>query len=329
MTQKIFNNLTKCILLTFIVIPFAFVSCKKEGKKEQNTNTREQGITYSYDDGSVKQEIKITKTPVRAAAFSQFMTETLLSLGLNDGRIVLGTTEGKILPKLQKDFDKINTKLHGHHYPITREAFLLLNPDFVTGWDGTITPEKTGSVEELLKNGIYPYSVKSTKDGATLDTVFEEILTLGKIFDVEENAQNLVKGFKDKLEKAELKEAPNGKKINAVIMGALDNGAYVCGSLATDLINRANGVNSFKELKGDFELVSYEALVDRNPDIIFLQEYSEFPIEERINFIKNHPLLKGVKAIKNNNVHTVLLSDIAPGVRNVDLIIKMNSLFYK
>lgn len=325
-------------LLALTILIFSLGSCKKERKKEgkkatiTEKNTSFNNVQYTYDDGSTKFNITVKNPPQKAVIFSHFMTEMLLALGL-ENRMVLGTSEGEILPSLKKGYEKIPTKIAGHHYPITREAFLLLNPDFVSGWDGAIKSETTGNPEELVKNNIYPYTVKSTKSNSTLEDVYKEFYTLGKIFNVEHKADSLVKKLKEKLTKAKatFKDAPSkDKRIKVSIMGPRDNGVYVVSSLASDLIDKANGVNVYKELPNDYELVSYESVVAKDPEIIFIYGSAEgLTIKERVNYIKNHPILKNVTAVKKNNIHTILLPDTAPGIRNIDLIIKMNRLFYK
>lgn len=338
MIQFKYNGLSK-LLLIVLMIGLLIISCKKENQNKK-VDTQKQKIVekstfknvdYVYDNGNLKLDVTVKKAPQRAVIFSQFLTEMLLSLGLED-RIVLGTSEGKILPSLQKAYDKIPNKALGHHYPITREAFLLLNPDFVSGWDGAVKPETTGSPEELLKSDIYPYTVHSIRSNSTLEDVYKEFLLLGRIFNIEKRADSLVKSLKGKLEKAKenFKKPSDGKKIKAAILRAKENGVYVTSSLISDLMRQANGVNAFEELPNDFELVSHEAVVAADPDIIFVYEsVGGQNIKERVEFIKNHPVLKDLTAVKNNNIHTILLPDAAPGVRNIDLIIKMNSLFYK
>lgn len=327
------------ILFIIIICALCF-SCKNDKKTEKVATQEEketeeikksENVSYVYDNGNIKLDVTVKKTPQRAIILSQFMTEMLLALGLED-RIVMGTTEGKILPSLQNAFDKIPNKALGHHYPITKEAFLLLNPDFVSGWDGAVKPETTGSPEDLLRSNIYPYTVNSIRSNSTLDDVYNEFILLGKIFDVEERADSLVKSLKDKLAKAKLnfKKPTNGKKTKAAILRAKENGVYVASSLISDLMRQANGVNAFEELPNDFELVSHEAVVEKDPEVIFVYESIEgMNIKERIAFIKNHPVLKNLTAVKNNNIHSILMPDAAPGIRNVDLIIKMNSLFYE
>jgi ABC-type Fe3+-hydroxamate transport system substrate-binding protein len=51
-------------------------------------------------------------------------------------------------------------------------------------------------------------------------------------------------------------------------------------------------------------------------------------VEEKIEFLKNHPALKNVDAIKNNKIYVVGLADLSPGVRNPMVIEKMYGYFY-
>lgn len=338
MTQSEYNRLPKQLLIILVTV-LLISSCKKEPKKEKTVTQKQEvvkqraseNVSYIYDNGNVKLDVTVKKAPQRAVVLSQFMTEMLLALGLED-RIVLGTTEGKILPSLQKAFDKIPNKALGHHYPITKEAFLLLNPDFVSGWDSAVKPETTGAPEELIKNDIYPYTAHSIRSNATLKDVYNEFIKLGKIFNVEKKADSLVESLKEKLAKAQVnfKKPKDGKKVTAAILRAKENGVYVTSSLISDLMRKANGVNAFEELPNDFELVSHEAVVEKDPEVIFVYEsIGGMNIKQRVDFIKNHPVLKNLTAVKNNNIHTILMPDAAPGIRNIDLIIKMNSLFYK
>ncbi len=226
---------------------------------------------------------------------------------------------------------KFLKKLIGHHALYTKEEFLLSGVDFVSGWDEAVRAESTGTPEELVKKGIYPFTAKAIRDFQTLDTVYEDFYTLGKIFGVEKKAEEVVNGMKNKLAQAEknfVKKADSEKK-KVLVFSAIENGLYVSGGLTTDLINKAGGKNIYEELGADHELVSYESLVHRNPDIILIANMAEdMGFEAKKKALKSHPALQNLPAIKNDNIHSIALEDISPGIRNVDFIIKLNKLMY-
>lgn len=259
------------------------------------------------------------------------MTEMLLALGLGD-RIVVGTTEGDVLPEFKEAYEKVPNKFIGHSFKMTKEAFLLLEPDFASG-DGDLSAESTGSPEELLQQGIAPFTLKSIETpNATLETVFEDFRMLGRIFNVNEKAEEVVKNMQNKLAEARktFVDKPENEKKKIMIISSFNNGIWVFSSLTTDLARLANGKNVFADTESAYEFVSYESAVDRNPDVIFITDTTsrQMTIEQKIAFLKQHPILKNINAVRNNNIHGVNFADVSPGVRNVDFIIRMNKILY-
>ena len=67
----------------------------------------------------------------------------------------------------------------------------------------------------------------------------------------------------------------------------------------------------------------------KNPEIIVVTEYySGISAEEKIEFLKNHPGLKDIDAIKNNRIYKIGLIDLAPGIRNSKTVGKLYQMFY-
>lgn len=314
----------------FVVLSgFVLVSCFKKDLQHEAQVAQSENYTYLYNNGSDSLLVELKKTPEKAVLFSHFATEMLLALGLGD-KIVVGTTEGKIYPTFQKDFDKIPKKILGHHALYTKEEFLLSGADFVSGWDDAIRAETTGTPQELVEKGIYPFVARSIRDFETLDTVYEDFYTLGKIFNVQKKAEEVVNGMKNKLAEAERSlKRTMGEKQKVLVFSEIENGLYVSGGLTTDLINRAGGKNIYEELGADHEMVSFESLVHRNPDIIIIVNMAEdMGYEMKKKILKGHPALQNLPAVKSDNIHSIALEEISPGVRNVDFIIELNRLMY-
>lgn len=320
----------KNIKYLLFVFGLLFISCSKENgaTKLQNNKNVEGNFSYMFNDGIDSMRVEVKKVPEKLAIYSHFATEMFLALGLGD-KIVLGVREGDVLPEFKDQFEKIPHKQVGHHSIFSKEQFLLLGVDFVTGWDQSIKKETTGDARELLDRGVYPYVVKSIRDGEVLETVYEDFETIGKIFKVEDKAKEVVDKMKNKLKNAKLISGQENEKKKVLIFSSIENGLYVSGGLTTDLINRAGGKNIYEELAADHEFVSFESLVHRNPDIILILYLAgEESFEEKVKILKTHPALKNLPAVKNNEIHNIALEDVAPGVRNVDFIIKLNKLMY-
>lgn len=320
------------IKILALAIGVLLSSCSKNTNEKPLNSQQEvssENFSYIFNDGKDSIQVEVKKVPQKIASYSHFATEMLFALGLGD-KIVLGVREGDVLPEYKEQFEKIPHKQIGHHSIFNKEQFLLLGIDFITGWDQSITQEMTGDAKELLSRGIYPFIVKSIRDGEKLETVYEDFHTLGKIFKVEDKANEVVEGMKKKLSEAKLIQKPDAEKKKVLVFSSIENGLYVSGGLATDLINRAGGKNIYEEVPEDHAFVSFESLVHRNPDIILISYLAgEDPFEEKVKILKTHPALKDLPAVKNNRIYSIALEDIAPGVRNVDFIVKLNKLMYE
>lgn len=116
-----------------------------------------------------------------------------------------------------------------------------------------------------------------------------------------------------------------------MIISSYNNGAWVFADLASDLAKHANAKNIFDDVKSTYEFVHYEAVVDRNPDAVFITDTESrgMTIEEKAEFLRQHPILKNINAVKTNSIYPVNFADVSPGVRNVDFIIRLNKILYQ
>ena len=286
----------------------AVLSCSEKKDAAAKADTKQENkVEYIYKDADRDVPVVITTPPQRAALFNPYTTEILLALGLED-RIIIGSTEGELLPEYREAYEKVPQKLKGHGFRMNKEAFLLAKPDFAAG---NINEETAGSPEELMKLGIAPYNLRSLDDiqNPTLDDVYDDIILLGKIFNVTDRAEALVTKLKNKYNEAQkdLVVPKDGEKKKVLIL-----------SYKGDLDKR-------------FEFVTPESVLERNPDAIFIIDIQSRPepIEEKINFFKTNPVLKNTNAVRNNQVYKIDLEDVTPGVRNVDFIIRLNKILYQ
>ncbi|MGL4992486.1 MAG: ABC transporter substrate-binding protein [Sarcina sp.] len=288
---------------------------------------------YTYDDGTSKVDVNVTKAPQRAVTLSQFMTEMLLSLDLGDRMVGTALLDNEILPEFKEVYDKIPVLEIGEAHSISKEAFIALNPDFVSGWEMSITNETTGSPEDLAKKEISPFVLKSLNGDATVDTIYEDYEALGKIFDVQDKAKEVVEKMKSDIADVQknLGDIKEEDKPKVLIYDSGEKDAMVVGAgLPNNLIELAGGKNIYGDLSKAYETVSFESIIEKNPEVILVTEFLVGDKgEDKINFLKSHPALKDVDAIKNNNIYVVPLADLSPGIRSSKAIKEMNQMFYK
>lgn len=317
----------KKVLYFALVASLAF-SCsgKKEMPKEKNSTMK---VEYTYLDADREIPVIITTPPQRAAIFNPYTTEILLALGLED-RMVIGSTEGDVLPEFKEAYQKVPLKLIGHGFRMNKEEFLLNKPDFAAG---NLSADTSGDPQELLAQGIAPFQLNSLDTpNATLEMVYDDIELLGKIFDVSDRAKEVVAKMKNKLTEAQktFVDRPKNEKKKVLVL-SYKGGIGAFGSLVTDLINKAGGVNIYEDIDARYEFVSYESVLERNPDAIFIIDIQSRPqtIQEKMEIFKTDPVLKATNAVRNNQIYEVNLADVTPGVRNVDFIIRVNEILYQ
>ena len=316
--------------LCSVFILLSILSCSDKDNSKKSEVGKMQKVEYIYKDGGRDIPVEITSPPQRAALFNPYTTEILLALGLED-KIIIGSTEGELLPEFRKAYEKVPQKLKGHGFRMDKEAFLLSKPDFAAG---NINAEIAGSPEELIKLGISPYNLRSLDDipNPTLNDVYDDIHLLGRIFNVEDRAKDLVNKMKKKLEVAQKDFVnPENSKKKKVLILSYRGGIAAFSALATDLVNKAHGINIYQDLHERFEFVTPESVLERNPDAIFIIDIKSRPepVEEKMEIFRTNPVLKNTNAVKNNQIYKIDLEDVTPGVRNVDFIIRLNNILYK
>ena len=321
-------------------ISLSVVGCssdKKETSQTPETQVAESNFTpveFTYSDGAKDYNVKVEKPRQKAVTLSQFMTEMLLALDLGDKMVGTALLDNPILPEFEEAYNKIPELKVGEGHSISKEGFIATGADFVSGWDSSINEQTTGSSDELIKKDITPFMAKSYNPDATVETVYEDFELLGKIFGVENKANEVVNKMKSDI-KAVTDKVGDIKEEDRVKMMVYDSGekdAMVVGSgLANNLIELAGGNNIFgKDADKPYINVSWESIVAKNPEVILVTDFlAGQPVKEKIDFLKNHPALKDVPAIKNDRIYVVGLADLSPGVRNPKLIEKMYGYFFE
>ena len=326
-------------LMTIAGITIGVVGCSTNAQKENKATDSKvetsnfKTVEYVYSDGSNNYKVKVDSPKQKAVTLSQFMTEMLLALDLGDKMVGTALLDNPILPQFENAYKKIPELKVGEGHAISKEAFVATGADFVSGWDSSINEQTTGTPKELIEKGVAPFMASAYKPDATINNVYDDFNLLGKIFGVEDKANEVVNKMKSDIKVVEDKVG-NIKESDRVKMMVYDSGekdAMVVGSgLANNLIEIAGGNNIFgKEADKPYIHVSWESIVKKNPEVILVTDFlAGQPAKEKIDFLKSNPALKDVPAIKNNKIYVVKLADLSPGVRNPLVIEEMNKYFY-
>ncbi|MED4779292.1 ABC transporter substrate-binding protein [Brevibacillus choshinensis] len=279
---------------------------------EQQTQVgSEKPVTLKNND----REITYPETPKRAVTLNQHVTEVMLALGLGDKMVGTAYLDDQILPELKEAYDKV--PVLSDKYP-SKEVLMAAEPDFVyAGWKSGFGDKGVGTMEELEKAGIKSYLHESSnKPGPTVDDVFTDIQNIGRIFRVEDRANELVGKMKTEMEQTTSKLGTVDKPVKVFVYDSGEEQAFTAANnYMTTLIKMAGGKNIFDDIQKGWADVSWEEVVNRNPDVIIIVDYGDKSLDQKRALLLNKRELSNVSAIQNKRLMVLPLSAAAEGVR--------------
>ncbi|WP_240374516.1 ABC transporter substrate-binding protein [Bacillus piscicola] len=331
--------LKKRWFLFFMIVGVLLVGCNTEGEKvEEETATAEpaqeaeqqkaEGETVAVEN--YDRTLHFDSIPERVVSTNEHTTETLLKLGLEEKLVGVVQREGReLLPEFQEEFDELN--ILGSDNP-SLEVLLDVSPDFVYGRESSFAgKEGIATVEELKDFGIQTYiDTDSYQEGTTMEDVYQDIINLGRVFDVEDRANEIVSEMKDKsysIQK-QVGDVQSPPRVLVFDQGGDEVFTAGKGSLQSTLITMAGGENIFSDIDKTWARVSWEEVVARDPEIIVINDYGNTTAEEKIKELKKNPSMSDVAAVKKERFVIIDLDSMFAGIRNIDALETLAKGFY-
>lgn len=275
------------------------------------------------------QVVTFTHVPERVLSTNPNTGEELMALGLGDRIIGTCYNNAEVAEPYRKEYEAL--PVIADEYP-SLEVVLNLKPDFIYGRSSAFSDKDTAIAthDKLSELGIMSLSsIEGYKLGADVEDVYQDFYNLGRIFQVEDKADEVVDGLKAKIADIEdkVKDKNQVKVFNFDC--DMDGGAYTPGNNFTSkLIRRAGGVNVFEDLPETWNTVSWEEVVAQNPDVIVINDYGDTTAQEKIDSLNGNAALSGVTAVKNRNYVVVTLPEVFASSRVADTIEKFAKAFH-
>lgn len=309
----------KTMWLTLIASSLlVFGACGAKEENEAGKETKQAGYpvtikNYTREDQTQEWREKdqtFKEAPKHVLVNTKPAAELLLHLGLGDSIGSVGADFGVGDPTVEKEYQKLN--LLSSDY-ISKETALSADPDAVIGRGGLFENEEWGhgSVEVLNEMKIPTYVFQTSLTDATFDDVYADIDHLGQIFNVKKQADKFKAELKEREEKVAEKLANHKEKQRFAYIHMSDPSepeiysAYG-ESFFNNMFEMAGLENVFKDVKGE---VAIEALIEEDPDVIIVPDWStynsEAKREDMINGVLDNKKLSSLKAVKNKQVYAV------------------------
>ena len=284
---------------------------------------------------SCNRQVSFDAPPTRAVSNDVNLTEMMLALGLQDSMVgYTGVSGWKTLDeKLREgvaELPELSPK-----YP-TKEVLLGADADFYfAGWNygmnvgGEVTPEI------LKKFGIKVYELSEScihimeRDKASMDDMYADLLNLGTIFDVRDRAEALVSGYKAELAELQTTLKRGDEPLRVFVYDSGQDQVFTSGryGIPTAMIEAAGGKNIVDDVESSWVKIGWEAVVERNPEVIVIVNYGEVTAAQKRDFMMNNPAFKNLDAVTNDRFVVLEYVEATPGPRNIAAIKRLAKAF--
>lgn len=293
-------------------------------------------FAYPVTVKSCNRDVTFDAAPARAISNDVNLTEMMLALKLQDRMVgYTGISGWKTLDAGLREGVKELPEL-SPKYP-TKEVLLNADADFFfAGWNygmkvgGEVTPETLEpfgiKVYELTESCIHIMA----KNKPTMDDMFVDLLNLGKIFGVEDRAEALVAGYRKQLDEITTRIGGIEKPVRVFVYDSGTEKPFTSGrfGIPTAMIEAAGGVNIMEDVEKSWTEVSWEPVIERNPEVVVIVNYGDVTAEQKIAFMKENPAFKNLEAVKQDRFVVLEYVEATPGPRNVQAIDRLAKAFH-
>lgn len=284
------------MLLTAIATLFFLNACGKETAKattEETTTTSQTAVEVTDNQGHKE---TFTSVPEKVVVFDAGALDTLDALGLKEK--VAGAAT-KSLPGYLNTYEKVPSA--GGIKEPDLEKINAIKPDLIL-----ISGRQSDFYEELDK--LAPTLYVGLDSTRPWESLVENAELLGKIFQKETQVQEKLATLKTNAENLSKKAQATGEKSLVVLLNEGQLSAYGPHSrfgLIHDIFGFAPADETI-EASTHGQSVSYEYLLEKNPDILFVIDRTQaIGGDTSKNNLMENPLVLKTKAGKNQKVITL------------------------
>ncbi len=270
-------------------------------------------------------ETTFAAAPKRVVTAKSSTTEMMLALGVGDTIVGTSYQDGPLPSWLSAMPGATSTAVT---QPLSEklagsEAVLQREPDLVyAGWESNFSVEGMGERSLLESLGVHtvvsPSACKDDEyqpDPLTFADVFAEIELVGRIFNVHDQAEQLVDKQKQQLESVR----SDDRGLSALWYSSGSDTPFVGGSkgsaqLIMDTIGVTNIASGIDDTWGPF---SWEKVVEADPDVIILVDSAWGNTDKKIGVLESNPATAQLTAVKQGNYIVVPFAATEAGVRTV------------
>jgi iron complex transport system substrate-binding protein len=289
---------------------------------------RAQTPLYPVEVQSCFDRVKFDGPPKRPVVNDFNMTQTVLDMGLAPRFVGFAGIQGGEGELVAPPGVVAGLKQFSDRYPTT-EAILGQDADFYfAGWqygfsEADVTPAKlaTFGVKSYV---LYESCIRiGPRPPISMETMYSDITALGHIFGIEPQADAMVADYRRRVAAITDKTAHVTERPRIMYCGGCNNDSPPR-SIGTEGMPRlqfdlAGGRNIFDDIKDSYVNVSWDTVIDRDPEWIVISN-PRVPHEDSIRYLTTSPALRNVTAVKKRQFIFMTYAERSPSTRNVDAL---------
>lgn len=292
--------------------------------------------SYPVTVRSCERDVTFNQAPRRAVSHDINLTGMLLALGLRERMIGYSGVSGwKTLDPSLRDALAGLPEL-APRYP-SPENLLDAQADFLfAGWGygmnvgGPLTPQTMAPL------GIPVYELSEScswimpQRRASLEDLYRDLKNLGRIFDVQPRADELVEHLKQRIARVQEQLAQVQHKPRVFLYDSGEDRPTTSGRLGMPqaLLEAAGADNVMADVSASWTEVNWESVVERDPEVIVIVDYGPTSWAQKRDFLLNHPALSEVKAIRERRFVVLSYLQVTPSVGNAGAIEQLASALH-
>lgn len=292
-------------------------------------NALAAGSAYPVQVRNCFETARFDAAPKRVVVNDANMVQTFVDLGLLDRITAVSAIAGReqlieappgALAKLKQFSDR---------YP-TLEAVIAQEPDFMfAGWSYGFDAGRGVTPKALADMGIATYTLREScirigrREPMSMEVMYADVQALGAIFGVPDRAQQMVDGFRRRVQDVGARVARAKTRPRVMYCGDCSSAGAPLSSggegMPALLANLAGGQNIFDDIANSYVRVSWEEVVNRNPQWILVSD-DRIPAEQHIRHLLQDPQLKNVEAVRERRFIRVTYPQRSPSTRNIETL---------
>ena len=285
----------------------------EETETAESSKKTEYPLTItSYGPDGEEYDTVYEKAPEKVVAVYQGCVETMLALGLEDHLAATAGLDNEVPDDQKGAFSKVE---YLDEFTPSKETVTMLEPDMIFSWVSLFDSDTLGAPQEWEDKGTHVYINSNTAvKEDSLENEYQDILNMGKIFDVQDRAEALVEDMKETISNVTEKTADQEEKTTVMVVESMKDTFtnYGASSVAGDMVTQLGGTL----LNPEASSAGKEDIVAADPDVIFVvyMPYTgddpETVKQENLNKILEDEAFASLSAVKNGRVVPIMLSEM-------------------